>query len=216
VLTRESSQAVFGCNLLVVRRKGPAMSEGQPNSSKPYDPTEPFRGLRDAYLDIMAKTMVEAVNSDAYAQASGAMLDTSLTMSAPFREALEKSMLRVLEQLSLPSRQEFVSLAERFTNIEMRLDDMDATLGDFENKLQRSMLPVVQQLLSLTEAVTELAKRQAATGATEAHLKPSPRAAVATPVAAKSKAASQSQPPAKGRTAAKRAKAAKTARKGAR
>ena len=65
------------------------MSEGQTGSSKPYDPLEPFRGMRDAYLDAVAKTMVEAVNSEAYAQATGAMLDNSLTMSAPFREAIE-------------------------------------------------------------------------------------------------------------------------------
>ena len=37
-------------------------------------------------------------------------------------------MLQVLEQLSLPSRQDIVALAERFTNLEMRLDDMDAKL----------------------------------------------------------------------------------------
>src|SRR5580704_14858853 len=113
------------------------MSEGQSgNNTKPYDPLEPFRGMRDAYLDAMAKTMVETVNSDAYAQASGALLDTSLTMSAPFREAMEKSMLRVLEQLSLPSRQDFIVLAERFTNVEMRLDDMDARMDVLEGKVQ--------------------------------------------------------------------------------
>ena len=37
-------------------------------------------------------------------------------------------MLKVLEQMSMPSRADFVSLAERMTNVEMRLDDMDAKL----------------------------------------------------------------------------------------
>jgi hypothetical protein len=86
------------------------------------------RQMRDSYLDAMAKAMVEVVNTEGYAQASGAMLDTSLTMSAPYRETLEKTMLQVLQQLSLPSRQDFIALAERFTNLEMRLDDMDAKL----------------------------------------------------------------------------------------
>src|SRR6476661_6698361 len=118
------------------------MSEGQTtNSSKPYDPMEPFRGMRDAYLEAMAKTMTEAVNSDAYAQASGAMLDNTLSMSAPFRESLEKTMLQVLQQLSLPSRQDIMGLAERFTNLEMRLDDMDASLDGLEGKVQKSVLP---------------------------------------------------------------------------
>jgi hypothetical protein len=104
------------------------MGEGQAEGSKPFDPLESFRGLRDIYLDTMAKAMVEVVNTESYAKASGAMLDTTLTMSAPMREGLEKSMLQVLEQLSLPSRQDIVALAERFTNLEMRLDDMDVKL----------------------------------------------------------------------------------------
>jgi hypothetical protein len=135
------------------------MSERQPDASKAYDPMEPFRGMRDAYLDAVAKNMVEAVNSEAYAQASGAMLDSTLTMSAPFREAMEKTMLQVLQQLSLPSRQDIVGLAERFTNLEMRLDDMDACLEGIESKLQKSMLPVLEQLLLLTEVLTNLTKR---------------------------------------------------------
>ena len=135
------------------------MSEREADTSKPHDPMEPFRGMRDAYLDAMAKTMVEAVNSEAYAQASRALLDSTLTMSAPFREAMEKTMLQVLQQLSLPSRQDIVGLAERFTNLEMRLDDMDACLDGFESKLQKSMLPVLEQLLSLTEVLTNLVKR---------------------------------------------------------
>jgi hypothetical protein len=110
------------------------MSEDKAESSKPFDPLESFRGMRDAYLDAMAKAMVEAVNTEGYAQASGAMLDNSLTMSAPFREAMEKSMLQVLQQLSLPSRQDFAALADRFTNLEMRLDDMDAKLDRIEKQ----------------------------------------------------------------------------------
>src|SRR5271165_7209814 len=104
------------------------MGDEQARGGKPFDPMDPWRGMRDAYLDVWAKTMVEAVNSEAYAQASGAILDSYLTASSPFREAVEKTMLKVLEQMSMPSRSDFVSLAERMTNVEMRLDDMDAKL----------------------------------------------------------------------------------------
>jgi hypothetical protein len=90
--------------------------------------------MRDAYLDALAKAMVEAVNTEGYAQATGAMLENSLTISAPFRDAMEKSMLQVLPQLSLPSRQDFAALADRFTNMEMRLDDMDAKLDRIEKQ----------------------------------------------------------------------------------
>ena len=92
------------------------------------DPFEAFRGMRDKYLESMSKVMIDAVNSEEYAQATGAMLNSYLTLSAPFREALDKAMLMALEQFSLPSRQQVIALAERFTNLEMRLDDIDAKL----------------------------------------------------------------------------------------
>lgn len=106
------------------------MAEERSNDSKPFDPMEPWRGMRDAYLDAWAKGMVEMVNTEAYAQATGAVLDTYLTVSTPFREAVEKAMLKTLEQLAMPSRADVVSIAERMTNIEMRLDDLDAKFDD--------------------------------------------------------------------------------------
>src|SRR5271167_2388462 len=102
------------------------MGDEPTNDGKRFDPLEPWRGVRDVYMDAWAKTMVEMVNTEAYAQATGTMLDTYLTVSTPFREAVEKAMLKALEQLAMPSRAEFVSIAERMTNIEMKLDDLDA------------------------------------------------------------------------------------------
>ena len=96
--------------------------------AKPVDPFEALRGLRDSYLDSMSKVMINAVNSEEYAQASGTWLSGYLTLTAPAREALDKAMLQALEQFSLPSRQQVAVLAERLTNIEMRCDDMDAKL----------------------------------------------------------------------------------------
>lgn len=104
------------------------MADVKDEQAKTYDPFEPFREMRDAYLDAMSKSMVETVNSEAYAKATGAMLDWSLTASEPFRQAMEKSMLQAMQQLSVPSRQEIASLAERFTNLELRVDDLDAKL----------------------------------------------------------------------------------------
>jgi hypothetical protein len=111
------------------------MSESQEKTSPTYDPFESFRAMRDTYLDAMAKAMVEAVNTEAYAQATGTMLEGYLSAVAPFREALDKSMLQALQQMELPSRQEVAALAERFTNVEMRLDDMDAKLDAIQKML---------------------------------------------------------------------------------
>jgi hypothetical protein len=106
------------------------MAENKQESKKSFDPFEPIRGMRDAYLDAMSKAMIETVNSEGYAQATGTMLDVYLTASAPFREAMERSMAQAMQQLSLPSRQDVSSLAERLTHVEMRLDDMDAKLDE--------------------------------------------------------------------------------------
>jgi hypothetical protein len=55
-------------------------------------------------------------------------------MSAPFREVIEKTMVKALEQLAMPTRADVLSIAERMTNIEMRLDDLDAKLDQMVPK----------------------------------------------------------------------------------
>src|SRR3974377_291858 len=114
------------------------MGDEPTQDGKRFDPMEPWRGVRDIYMDAWAKTMVDIVNTEAYAQATGTMLDTYLTVSAPFREAVEKAMLKTLEQLAMPSRADFISIAERMTNIEMKLDDLDAKLDAMQALLARN------------------------------------------------------------------------------
>jgi len=113
------------------------MADERAPNGKDFDPVGAFREVRDNYLDAWAKAMVETVNSDAYSKASGVMLDTYLTASNPFREALEKSMLQALQQLNMPSRDDFISLAERLTNVEMKLDDIDAKLDEIARPVQK-------------------------------------------------------------------------------
>jgi polyhydroxyalkanoic acid synthase PhaR subunit len=96
--------------------------------AQPADPFEAWRKLRDSSLEMWSKSMIETVNSDAYAKMTGEVLDAYLTASGPFREAVTKSMLQALQQMNLPTREDFESLADRMTNIEMRLDDLDAKL----------------------------------------------------------------------------------------
>ena len=96
----------------------------------PFDPTGMFKSMRDANMDAWSKMMIQLVNTDAYAKATGAMLDAWLTTSAPFRKALETAMTQVLTNLNMPTRADVISLAERLTNIEMRLDDLEAKLDE--------------------------------------------------------------------------------------
>jgi hypothetical protein len=98
------------------------------DTANPFDPAGMLKGLRDSGLDAWSKLMLQFVNSDAYAQTTGATLDAWLTASAPFRKAVEKVTTQVLVNLNMPTRTDITSLAERLTHIEMRLDDLEARL----------------------------------------------------------------------------------------
>ena len=95
-----------------------------------FDPFGAWKNMRDSGMDAWSKMMIQLVNTDAYAQATGAMLDAWLTSSAPFRKAIESAMTQVLTQLNMPTRTDITSLAERLTHIEMRLDDLEAKLDE--------------------------------------------------------------------------------------
>ncbi|MGI9429473.1 MAG: hypothetical protein ACR2NM_12500 [Bythopirellula sp.] len=107
---------------------------GKQETFNPFDPTGMFKEMRDTNMDAWAKMMVEIVNTDAYSEATGKMLDAWLSSSAPFRKAMDKSMTMALANLHLPSIEDFARLSERLTNIEMRLDDLDAKLDTFSSK----------------------------------------------------------------------------------
>jgi hypothetical protein len=123
-----------------------------------FDMFEPFKDMRDAYLDSMSKMMTDAVNTESYAQATGTMLDYYLAISAPFREAAEKSLLQALQQLSLPSREEFALLAERFTNLEMIVDDLDKKLDRISSRVsdeQKQLAGVPERLEARLDSLNE-------------------------------------------------------------
>ncbi len=109
-----------------------------PDMANPLDPLGIWRQSQDAMFDTWSKAMVDMVNTEAYAAATGRMLDAYLTLLAPVRKAMEQTMPPLLGQLNLPSRAEVVSLAERMTNIEMRLDDLDARLDTIQRAVERT------------------------------------------------------------------------------
>jgi len=102
------------------------------NTFNPFDPTGMLKNMRDNYMDSWSKMMIQLVHTDEYAQATGTMLDAWLATSQPFRSLMEKVFTQVLAGLNMPSRPEVISLAERLTNIEMRLDDLDAKLDELK------------------------------------------------------------------------------------
>jgi hypothetical protein len=108
----------------------------QPNDiPNPFDPLSFWRTTQSASLEAWSKAMIDLVSTDAYADATGRILDTYLAASVPMRKLVEQAMSQVLGQINVPTRAEVLSIAERMTNIEMRLDDLDARFDDLQRML---------------------------------------------------------------------------------
>jgi hypothetical protein len=100
------------------------------DSFNPFDPAGVFKEMRDAGMDSWSKIMLQMVHTEAGARGMGTALDAWLTASVPFKKATEAALLQALAALQMPSRAEIMSLAERLTHIETRLDDLDAKLDE--------------------------------------------------------------------------------------
>jgi hypothetical protein len=138
---------------------------------------EKFREMRDAYLEIWSKNLIETVNSDGYAKASGAALDGYLAIAAPFKEPTEKAMLNMLHQLNMPTSADFMGLSGRFTNVELLLDNIDAKLDRIEKLLAAGKPAVsaeakVPNVARKTTPKKQTALRAAATSKRTATAKP--------------------------------------------
>jgi hypothetical protein len=107
----------------------------------PFDPTGVLKTMRDANVDAWSKMMIQLVNTEAYARATAVMLDTWLSTSGPFRKAIEAAVTKVLASLNLPTRDDITRLAERLTNIEMRLDDLGAKLEESQRPARKAHAP---------------------------------------------------------------------------
>ena len=105
------------------------MSESK-NAFDIFDPTGMLKSMRGDSMEAWAKMMVQLVNSEAYADATGKLLDAWLASSAPMRKLIDGAMTQSLASLKMPSRDDVLRLAGRLTNIEMRLDDLDAKLDE--------------------------------------------------------------------------------------
>jgi len=103
------------------------MSEKE-DTVNPFDPLGLMKGVRDTGMEHWSKVMTDFVHSDAYASANAEMLNAWLSNSSPFRKAMETAVNQSLSAMNIASRDDYVRMAERLTNIEMRLDDLDAKL----------------------------------------------------------------------------------------
>jgi polyhydroxyalkanoic acid synthase PhaR subunit len=154
------------------------MSQNQSDGFDPNDPLGAWRSIRDANLDAWAKGMASFVNTESFAKSLGLQLDSMLAASAPVQQAMQEYMERYLAQVNMPSRGEVVSLATRMTNIELRLDDMQAQLDELLAAVRDRSAPPADatsaQLDELLAAVRGLKAAPAPAPVSEADAQRSP------------------------------------------
>lgn len=109
----------------------------KPETGKPaIDPFAQMFQFYDAFAKSWSGVMSEAVASKSFAESMGRQMENSLDTMTLMRRQMGDLMEQYLQQLSLPTRREVVNLAERMTNLEMALDDMDAKLDEVLNLLR--------------------------------------------------------------------------------
>lgn len=101
--------------------------------SEPPKTNDPFSQMLQFYDDwtkTWAGAMSQMVSSKPVADAMAQQMETNLGAIGLMRRQMGEMMEQTLQQMNLPSRKEVLGLAERLTQIEMRLDDLEAKLDE--------------------------------------------------------------------------------------
>lgn len=125
---------------------------GKPAEGQEFDPLAMWKQFQDASLKAWSQTMSELVTSEEYAKTVGQAADEFTRTSQPLQQQFEQMMAQYLQQMNLPSQSEMVSLAERLTGIEIRLDDLDAKMDE--------LLDALKAVQSAQQASAKPAKRK--------------------------------------------------------
>ena len=95
-----------------------------------FDPFAPFVQMSETWIKSWSDVMSETVSSKDFVGSMGQQLEAFLEATKLMRQQMKVSMEQYLGQMSLPTRNQVISLAERLTHVEMRLDDLDAKLDE--------------------------------------------------------------------------------------
>lgn len=122
------------------------MSEKEAATQKP-DPFETLQRAQQAWMEAWSKSMSEFVASEAFAESLGQQVETYVDSTAPLRRQFEQGMELYFQQHNLATRADALSLAQRLTHVELRLDDLDAKLDTVLDHLAalREALPAASR-----------------------------------------------------------------------
>ena len=111
------------------------MSEEKSEKSQ-ADPMASMMQFYEQWTKTWANSMSETVASPRFAETMAKQTEGSLEFWSLVRRQVGEAMEQYLQQMGLPTQGEVVSLAERLTTIEMRLDDVDAKLDEVLDQLK--------------------------------------------------------------------------------
>jgi hypothetical protein len=128
------------------------MAEAQKYSiTSMLDPFGLWKTYRESMMEGWSKLMINTVNSEDYARLTGMYLDQLLSVTQPVQDAVQKSMTFSLAYLNMPSRDEVVTIAQRLTHIETRLDDLDNDTYEMHDEDRKEFRATERRISKLEE-----------------------------------------------------------------
>ena len=111
---------------------------GEKDEKPQSDPFSQMVQFYDDWTRTWASAASEMVSSKSFADSMAQQLESTLSTTQLMRRQMSEIMEQSLQQMSLPTRKQVVSLAGRVTNVEMRLDDIEAKLDEILDLLRSS------------------------------------------------------------------------------
>ena len=111
---------------------------GAKDEKQEGDPFSQMLQFYDDWTKTWSGAASEMVSNKSFADSMAQQVESSMSATQLMRRQMGELMEQSLQQMSLPTRKEFLSLAGRLTNIEMRLDDMEAKLDEVLDLLKPS------------------------------------------------------------------------------
>ena len=105
--------------------------------SKVADPFAQMIQFYDTYAKSWSDAMSGAVASKGVAEAMGQQMEGSLEALTLWRKQMGTVFEQYLQQMSLPTKSQIVSLAERLTNVEMAIQDLDEKLDELLDRVKK-------------------------------------------------------------------------------
>lgn len=110
------------------------------------DPFGPFIQMSDLLMKSWADVLSQTVTSPTFAHSMGEQMQGFMEGTKLIRQQMQTAMEQSMQQMNLPSREQIVSLAERLTNVEMRVDDIEAKVDECLDLLQTIQKSVSDKL----------------------------------------------------------------------